>query len=176
MYCRNWESRGLKHILAAPERRADELIVLAGAARPEPVARLAVAVLTALAEEEGQVPGVPADQVHLHELGGVDTLVDTVGVAAAVCALGVTAVWSAPLALGSGSVTMAHGRYPRAGARHAGTCPRPVIGRSGSLSFRQAGRTPNRRSSGTSRHTRRSSRSPSRTGTGTTSLTGFHNR
>jgi pyridinium-3,5-bisthiocarboxylic acid mononucleotide nickel chelatase len=42
----------------------------------------------------------------------VDTLADTVGVTAGVCALGVTAVWSAPLALGSGSVTMAHGRYP----------------------------------------------------------------
>ncbi|MGH3217593.1 MAG: nickel pincer cofactor biosynthesis protein LarC [Streptosporangiaceae bacterium] len=97
---------------AAPERKADELIALAGAARPEPVAKLAVAALTALAEAEGQVHGVPAEQVHLHELGGVDTLVDTVGVAAAVYALGVTAVWSAPLALGSGSVTMAHGRYP----------------------------------------------------------------
>lgn len=97
---------------AAPERRADELITLAGTARPESAARLAVAALTALAEAEGQVHGVSADQVHLHELGGVDTLADTVGVAAAVCALGVTAVWSAPLALGSGSITMAHGRYP----------------------------------------------------------------
>jgi pyridinium-3,5-bisthiocarboxylic acid mononucleotide nickel chelatase len=50
----------------------------------------------------------------------IDDLVDTVGVTAAACALGVTAVWPAPLALGSGSVTMAHGRYPAPapGTRH----------------------------------------------------------
>jgi Protein of unknown function DUF111 len=106
-------SRGLKDILAAPERRADELIVLAGAARPEPVARLAVAVLTALAEAEGQVHGVPADQVHLHELGGVDTLVDTVGVAAAVCALGVTAVWLPAI---TGSSPLSITEFPRLGS------------------------------------------------------------
>ncbi len=97
---------------APPERRAARLIELAAAARPAAAARLAITALTALAEAEGRVHGRPADEVHLHELGGVDTLADTVGVAAAATALGVSEVWSAPLALGSGSIAMAHGRYP----------------------------------------------------------------
>jgi pyridinium-3,5-bisthiocarboxylic acid mononucleotide nickel chelatase len=96
----------------APERRAAELLALARAARPAAAGQLAAAAISALAEAEGRLHGVPADQVHLHELGGVDTVVDTVGVGAALHALGVSAVWSAPVGLGAGVVDMAHGRFP----------------------------------------------------------------
>jgi pyridinium-3,5-bisthiocarboxylic acid mononucleotide nickel chelatase len=95
-----------------PERRAAELLTMARAARPAAAGQLAAAAISALAEAEGRLHGVPADQVHLHELGGVDTVVDTVGVGAALHALGVSAVWSAPLGLGAGVVDMAHGRFP----------------------------------------------------------------
>ena len=95
-----------------PERRAAELLAMAGAARPAPVARLATAAIAALAQAESRIHGVRPDQVHLHELGGVDTIADVVGVAAAIHALQVTGVWSAPVALGSGVAAMAHGRYP----------------------------------------------------------------
>ncbi|MER7083215.1 LarC family nickel insertion protein [Saccharopolyspora kobensis] len=61
---------------------------------------------------EGALHGQHPDEVHLHEIGGLDTVVDTVGVAAALHALGVTAVHSAPLALGSGTVRCAHGVLP----------------------------------------------------------------
>jgi uncharacterized protein (DUF111 family) len=96
----------------APERRAAELLAMARAARPAAAGQLAAAAISALAEAEGRLHGLPADQVHLHELGGVDTVVDTVGVGAALHALGVSAVWSAPLGLGAGVVDMAHGRFP----------------------------------------------------------------
>ena len=79
---------------------------------PPAAARLAAAAITALAEAEGRIHGVPAADVHLHELGGVDTVVDTVGVAAALHALRVSAVWSAPLALGAGVIEMRHGLFP----------------------------------------------------------------
>jgi pyridinium-3,5-bisthiocarboxylic acid mononucleotide nickel chelatase len=95
-----------------PERREAELLAMARAARPAAAGQLAAAAISALAEAEGRLHGVPADQVHLHELGGVDTVVDTVGVGAALHALGVTAVWSAPLGLGAGVVDMAHGQFP----------------------------------------------------------------
>jgi hypothetical protein len=85
---------------------------MAQAARPAAAGQLAAAAISALAEAEGRLHGVPADQVHLHELGGVDTVVDTVGVGAALHALGVSAVWSAPLGLGAGVVDMAHGQFP----------------------------------------------------------------
>lgn len=95
-----------------PARRAADLLTLARAAVPEAAARLATAAVTALAEAEGRIHGVPAADVHLHELGGVDTIVDTVGAAAALHTLRVSEVWSAPLALGAGVIAMSHGQYP----------------------------------------------------------------
>ena len=95
-----------------PARRAAELLTLARAAVPAAAGRLAAAAITALAEAEGRIHGVPAAEVHLHELGGVDTIVDTVGVAAALDALRVSAVWSAPLTLGAGVIEMRHGQFP----------------------------------------------------------------
>jgi hypothetical protein len=115
-----------------PARRAADLLTLARAAVPEAAARLAAAAITALAEAEGRIHGVPAADVHLHELGGVDTIVDTVGAAAALHALRVSEVWSAPLALGAGVIAMSHGQYPApapatvellAGAQVAGFYP-----------------------------------------------------
>jgi uncharacterized protein (TIGR00299 family) protein len=95
-----------------PARQAAELLTLARAALPAAAGRLAAAAITALAEAEGRIHAVPAAEVHLHELGGVDTIVDTVGVAAALDALGVSAVWSAPLTLGAGVIEMHHGQFP----------------------------------------------------------------
>ncbi|MER7012439.1 nickel pincer cofactor biosynthesis protein LarC [Saccharopolyspora sp. NPDC000359] len=94
------------------ERHASELLARVRQARPEPVAELAAAAVRAIAEVEGALHGRHPDEVHLHEIGGLDTVVDTVGVAAALHALGVTAVNSAPLALGSGTVRCAHGILP----------------------------------------------------------------
>ena len=95
-----------------PARHAADLLRLARAAVPAAAGELAAAAITALAEAEGRIHGMPAADVHLHELGGVDTIVDTVGVAAALDALGVSAVWSAPLALGVGVISMHHGQFP----------------------------------------------------------------
>lgn len=96
----------------ATERRAAELLDMIGRARPAPVAELAATAVRAIAEVEGRLHGVPAEQVHLHEIGGVDTVVDTVGVAAALHLLGVREVYCGPLALGSGTVQARHGILP----------------------------------------------------------------
>ena len=95
-----------------PERRAADLLTLARAAVPAAAAELAATAIAALGEVEGRIHGVPAADVYLHELGGVDTIVDTVGVAAALHALRVKTVWSAPLALGAGVIEMRHGHFP----------------------------------------------------------------
>ena len=94
------------------DRRADELVAMVGRASPSPVAALALRAIRALAEVEAGIHAVPVTQVHLHELGGLDTVVDIVGVAAALHALGVTQVWSAPLRLGAGLTSSAHGLLP----------------------------------------------------------------
>jgi len=93
-------------------RRATDLIAMASRASPQPVADLAVGALTAIAEAEARLHGTTPAEVHLHELGGHDTLVDIVGTAATLHALGVTAVHCAPLPLGIGQVRSAHGLLP----------------------------------------------------------------
>lgn len=99
------------------ERLAAELIHMVSRATPEPVAALAVAAVTAVAEVEGRLHDADAATVHLHELGGHDTVVDIVGTAAALHALGVTDVVCSPLPLGRGRVDSAHGVLP---------CPAPA--------------------------------------------------
>jgi pyridinium-3,5-bisthiocarboxylic acid mononucleotide nickel chelatase len=94
------------------ERRAAELIALASAATPPPVADFAVRALTAIAAAEADLHRADPDTVHLHELGGHDTLIDIVGTAAALHALDVTSVHSAPLPLGTGQVRTRHGVLP----------------------------------------------------------------
>ncbi|HZZ45793.1 MAG TPA: nickel pincer cofactor biosynthesis protein LarC [Pseudonocardia sp.] len=95
-----------------PARPARELLALVGRANPEPVAALATRAVRALAEVEADLHGVPVDQVHLHELGGMDTVIDTVGVAAALHALDISRVHCGPIALGSGTVATRHGVLP----------------------------------------------------------------
>lgn len=99
------------------ERRAAEVLELASRAAPRPVAALAVAAVTAIAEAEARLHGADPADVHLHELGGHDTLVDIIGSAAALHVLGVTDVVSAPLPLGRGRIDAAHGVLP---------CPAPA--------------------------------------------------
>ncbi|MCC9204269.1 nickel pincer cofactor biosynthesis protein LarC [Arthrobacter sp. zg-Y769] len=95
-----------------PARAAADLLKMASLATPPEVAAMAVAAINSLAEVESRIHGVPAASVHLHELGGVDTIVDTVGVAAALQALDISEVWSGPVGLGTGQVKAAHGLLP----------------------------------------------------------------
>jgi uncharacterized protein (TIGR00299 family) protein len=97
----------------ASERPALELIALAGRATPQPVADAAVAVLTVLAQTEAALHGSDVATVHLHELGGHDTLIDVVGVCAALHHLDVHEIFVAgPLPMGRGAVTTRHGVLP----------------------------------------------------------------
>ncbi|HEV2359496.1 MAG TPA: nickel pincer cofactor biosynthesis protein LarC [bacterium] len=77
-----------------------------------PVRVRAGEVLRRLAEVESQIHGVPIEDVHLHELGGLDTLVDVVGVLAGVDALGLERVVASPVNVGRGWAHIRHGAVP----------------------------------------------------------------
>ena len=79
----------------------------------EPAVReRALAIFARLAEAEGEVHGMPADQVEFHEVGALDAIVDIVGAALGFAHLGIGAVHVAPLPVGRGLVTTAHGPLP----------------------------------------------------------------
>jgi uncharacterized protein (DUF111 family) len=71
-----------------------------------------IAVFERLGRVEAAVHGVALEEVHFHEIGAVDSLVDIVGFVAGLERLGVGQVFSSPVPLGSGVVETAHGRLP----------------------------------------------------------------
>ena len=72
----------------------------------------ALSVFNRLAEAEAAVHGVGVDQVHFHEVGAVDSIVDIVGVAVCLDRLDVEALFSSPVPTGSGTVRTSHGVIP----------------------------------------------------------------
>ncbi len=72
----------------------------------------ATLVLRRLAGEEAAIHDVSIDQVHLHEIGGADTLVDIVGVMAGVRALRLDRIIASPVNIGRGQVRIHHGMVP----------------------------------------------------------------
>jgi pyridinium-3,5-bisthiocarboxylic acid mononucleotide nickel chelatase len=90
----------------------DVRALLLGAALPEAVRDLAVRVFERLAAAEGIVHGHDPLEVHFHEVGALDAIADVVGVCAGVVHLGATEVVVSAIAVGSGSVTGAHGTLP----------------------------------------------------------------
>lgn len=86
--------------------------MLAGAALPERVRDGARRTFRRLGEIEAAAHDIPVDEVHFHEVGAVDAIVDIVGVWLAVDILGVDAVVAGPVGLGHGTVRGAHGVLP----------------------------------------------------------------
>lgn len=65
-----------------------------------------------LGEIEASIHGIPLEEVRLHELGGIDTIVDVVGALVILEEMGIDEVITSPLPLGRGFVQSAHGRLP----------------------------------------------------------------
>lgn len=86
--------------------------LLDGAALPPRVAARATAVFALLAEAEGALHRTHPDDVHFHEVGAVDAIVDVVGTCAALEVLDVDAVRCSPVSVGQGTVRAAHGTLP----------------------------------------------------------------
>ena len=79
---------------------------------PERVRRRARSVFSRLGEIEGAIHGVDPAEVELHEVGALDSIVDVIGVCAALEALDIDDVWCSPIAIGHGSIRSAHGVIP----------------------------------------------------------------
>jgi hypothetical protein len=76
------------------------------------VKQRAVAIFARLAAAEGKIHGRPPEEVHFHEVGAVDSIVDIVGACVALELLGRPRVQASPVVDGTGWVRCAHGHFP----------------------------------------------------------------
>ena len=79
---------------------------------PDEVKERAAHAFQLLGEAEARIHSIPIEEVHFHEVGAVDTIVDIVCAAAGVAELGVDQWLASPLNVGSGTVHCAHGTLP----------------------------------------------------------------
>ena len=79
---------------------------------PERAKARALAVFERIAIAEGEVHGIPVEDVHFHEVGAWDSIADIVGVAMALEQLGIDTLVASPPPLSSGSIQCAHGTMP----------------------------------------------------------------
>ena len=96
------ESRGLREI----EK------IIRSSNLPESVIENSLKSFQKLAEAEAKAHGIPANEVHFHETGAMDAIIDIVGSFCCLHLLGIDRVFSSPIATGTGTVTCAHGTLP----------------------------------------------------------------
>ncbi|MFC3039360.1 nickel pincer cofactor biosynthesis protein LarC [Virgibacillus xinjiangensis] len=78
----------------------------------EGVKATALRIFTKIGEAEGKIHGQPLDQVHFHEVGAVDSIIDIVGTAILIHQLGVETIVCSPIPVGGGKIHIDHGIYP----------------------------------------------------------------
>ena len=95
------------------ERRASDLIGIVGASGlDQDVREKSARILTRLAQVEAQIHNQHVEDVHLHEVGGLDTIIDVVGAVAGLKLLGIERMVVSPFPLARGQIETQHGVFP----------------------------------------------------------------
>ena len=97
----------------APSRHLSDIFAILEDSNLEaPIIDRAKQIFDRLAEAEAKVHNTPKDRIHLHEVSGIDSIVDIVGSVIGLNLLGIEELYASPLALGGGFVRCAHGLMP----------------------------------------------------------------
>ena len=96
-----------------PSRQLSDIFALLEDSDLEtPIIDRAKRIFDRLAEAEAKVHNTSKDRIHLHEVSGIDSIVDIVGCVIGLSLLGIEEIYASPLALGGGFVRCAHGLMP----------------------------------------------------------------
>lgn len=99
-----------------PHRHLTDILdLIARSSLPDPVKEQASAVFTTLGQAEARVHRVPLTEVHFHEVGAIDSIVDIVGTCLGLHLLGVRQIRCSPFPLARGSLEVQHGPLPMPG-------------------------------------------------------------
>jgi len=79
---------------------------------PDSVAQKSITAFNRLANAEAKVHGCKVEEIHFHEVGAADAMIDVIGFFMLAYSLGTSRVLCSPPPLGSGSVVCAHGELP----------------------------------------------------------------
>jgi uncharacterized protein (TIGR00299 family) protein len=101
-----------EHHHHAHRNLSDITKIIDGSALSEKVRNTALDIFQRIAEAESRIHNCPLDEIHFHEVGATDAIVDVVGAAICLEALGIDQVWCSTIELGRGFVECAHGTMP----------------------------------------------------------------
>jgi pyridinium-3,5-bisthiocarboxylic acid mononucleotide nickel chelatase len=98
---------------AYPARHLQDIRqIVEGSTLTDTVKQRSMAVIERLGRAEAKIHGVSLQEVHFHEVGAVDTIVDVVGFVVGMELLGIDQIYASMIPLGSGTIQAAHGRLP----------------------------------------------------------------
>jgi uncharacterized protein (DUF111 family) len=76
------------------------------------VKKRSLRIFESIAVEEGKIHGCPPEEIHFHEIGAIDSIIDVAGAAFGIEFMGIHDLYSSRLPLGSGFIESGHGRIP----------------------------------------------------------------
>jgi len=93
-------------------KAADILNMIELSSLPQRVKERSTAIFQMIAIAEGRIHGMPPEEVHFHEVGAMDSIIDIIGVCIAMENLDIDTIIASPVPTGHGRMRMAHGLYP----------------------------------------------------------------
>lgn len=106
-------SQGSHHHHHHAHRSYQDIIQrIEAASFPEQVEDMACQIFREIGEAEGKIHGMPLEDVHFHEVGAVDSIIDIVGAAILIHQLEIDKIQSSSVPVGSGKIRIDHGVYP----------------------------------------------------------------